>query len=265
MNLRSVHNLLAGIWFIYEIFIEELLPINIISVSKIVSPILGSILLAIGFYFLVFNRTEKKIKSIEEITTQDNLGNYLQVFFIMMIVDLEYYHPIGTWIELGLYGISFLLILVVLFKVRSIKRELQLGVIIGHLILGYFIFNWSKNNYVRHYGNEIIGSNWAKPNFTTKYIVKLSKSEDSNNEYMLPAIVTVFSESIESNHPQEDSRGQEYYESYDEKYIMLEKVFFNNGNYLTFEECDLEMGRKIYCTDQNDEDWYIELTKEKVK
>ena len=262
---RNLHNWAVGIWFIYEIFIESIFPKDIIEISKIISPILGSILLAIGFYYMIFNRTEKRIKKIEEITSQDNFDNYLKVFFIMMIMNLEYFHPIGTWIEIGFYGICLLLILVVLFKEWSSKKELFSIVIIGHLILGYCIFNWSKYKYVRHYGNEIIGSYWAKPNFTTKYIVKLSKSRDSNKEYTLPAIVTVFSETIDIDYGQEDRWGQEISESYDEEYIMLEKVFFNNGGYLTFEECDLEIGNKIYCIDQEDEGWYIELTKEKVK
>lgn len=273
MKLRSLHNWAVGIWFIYEIFIREMLPKNIVEVSNLVSPLWESILLCVGFYYLLFNQTEKKVKSIEEITTRDNLGNYLKVFFIMFIIHLKYLHPIVTWIKIGLYGICLLLILVVLIKILvvlikewSTKKEILSGVIVGHLILGYIIFNWSKNTYVGHYGNEIIGSYWAKPSFTTKYIVKLSKARDSNKEYALPGIVTVFSEWIESDYPQENEWGQEYYESYiEEEYILLEKVFFNNGGYLTFEECDLEMGVKIYCTDQNDEDWYIELTKEKVK
>ena len=45
LNLRDIHNWIVGIWFIYEIFLEVLLPGSMIQISKIISPIFGSILL----------------------------------------------------------------------------------------------------------------------------------------------------------------------------------------------------------------------------
>ena len=265
MNKRKIHNWLVGIWFLYEIFLESYLPANLLEHSKFISPIIGLLLLVISIYYLIRRQDENRNKTFDEITSQENLGNYLQLFFLLMFTGIDVYGSFGIWVKIGLYIIAMISIITVMIKEWTLKKELITGVIIGHIFLGYFLYSWTKNTYVRHYGNEIIGSYWAKPNFRTKYMVKLSKSSDSQKVYVLPAIVHVFSETYESDYPQEDRWGLEYYESYTEEYIILEKVFFNNGGYLTFDDCNLEFGEKIYCWDQDEGKWYIELTEEKVE
>lgn len=52
---------------------------------------------------------------------------------------------------------------------------------------------------------------------------------------------------------------------YDRKTYAVENVYFKNGGYLYFGSCDnLEYNDVVYCDDQNDKSWDIELTNYKT-
>ncbi len=265
MRKRDIHNLLVGMWFLYEIIIEGYLPDDLLEKSKFIAPILGLVLLSMSLHYLLRNRNENRNKTYEELISKENVGNYLQCFFLLLFTGIDVFIPFGIWVQIGMYIIALLLIITVLLKEWAFKKELISLVIVGHLFLGYILYIEIEKTYIRHYGNEIIGSYWAKPNFKAKYIVNLAKSSDLQKAHSLPAIIHVFKESHESDYPREDNWGQEYYESYTKEYIFLEKVFFNNGKYLTFDDCNLKMRNKSYCRDQDENEWLIELTEEKVE
>lgn len=264
MKIRTLHNWIVGFWLIYEIIISNYQPENVVAYSKIISPIVGSVLLFIGFFFLLYNQEEGRVKKINEVTNGNNFGNYMQVFLILWQLELEVLHPVGTWIQLGIYSICLVLVLLVIINEYKTHKEILPQIAFYHLFLVYFLFAWGKNTYVQHYGNEIIGSYWAKPNFSAKYYVKISENMRSGSKYSFPALLNVSSETVESDFAQENEWGQEFYEIYDEEYIMLKKVYLKNGGHLVFEDCDLEMETPIYCTDQNNKGWYITLTDKKI-
>ena len=102
-----------------------------------------------------------------------------------------------------------------------------------------------------------IGSVFEKQKYKTSVYVNLFPYNDESKNYRLKA-------DIESSMTFEELlRGDRYYK--------LEKIHFNNGGYITFDNIDwdkentLILNKQVYFRDDKDNSWYIELTKEKVK
>lgn len=54
-------------------------------------------------------------------------------------------------------------------------------------------------------------------------------------------------------------------EKINDDYYIVNNVYFKNGGYLYFEDCDyFKYGKKEYTCDQNGNGWYIELTNNKT-
>lgn len=273
MTIRNIHNWLVGIWFFYEIILKGLIPNSIIQNASLLSSLFGFILLIAGFYFLLFvrfefkHKTKIKLKTLEEIFSDDNIGNYLQVLFIIFAINLSDFHPLGTWTFIGLYGVCLILIFILIFKGWNLESGNGPIIIIFHLFIAYNMIKSIKNIYAMHYGSEIIGSFFEKPNFTAKYFVRISKSSNSDKEYVFPALVNVVTRAKYITYGGKDITGSDDTKEkiIEEKYIFLTKVFFQSNINLIFNECELETGEKVLCTDHNGKDWYIQLTSEKVK
>lgn len=255
--MRKIHNIAVGLYALYRIFLNDLVPDSGQEISSLLTAILGLTLIVGNLYYLFIDRETKRIKPFDTLTSKDNMGNYLQIWFLLFITSLDKIHPFGT-ISYLTVSLSLLLFCIWAITKDALRnRALVTGIIMGHAILGYCMYSWSKGTYVLHYGDEIIGSFWEKPNYKTKYLVKLYKG-DSDQFYTLPAQLHVFSETFE------DDYGDSY-QTWTEKFILVETVYFNNGEYLTFDDCNLNEGGRVFCIDQNDNEWYIELTKEKIK
>lgn len=137
----------------------------------------------------------------------------------MYCLNFTNFHPISTWIALGLYGICLIGIMFIIFKLWSLKSDVfRFNKIILFLILSFIIYNWGRNIFTIHYGNEIIGSYWSKSEFTTKYYVKLSNKIDSTKIYILPALVSYYSQILYDDYGDNSN-------SYTKKNIIIEKYF----------------------------------------
>lgn len=255
--MRKVHNIAVGLYAIYKFLLKDFIPENGQEISLTLIAIIGIVLIVCNLFFLFFDREAKTIKSFDSLTSTQNLGNYIQIWFLLLITNLDHLHPLGTIFYLSVTLSLLVLCFWTVMKDALKNQTLITGVIIGHAFLGYCMYNWSKGTYSRQYGDEIIGSFWEKPNYKAKYLVKLHQ-QDGDQVYTLPAQLHVFSETYEDDYG-------DGYQSWTERYIMVESVYFNNGGYLTFDACNLNEGGKVYCIDQNSNGWYIELTGEKVE
>lgn len=244
-------------YLVLKILSSEFIPVAYKNQTELTLSIIGLILMLIGLWNLF--TPEKRLRRIEEITTNDNIGAYFKIILLLSFTRLDSFGDIGT---IGYITMTLSLLVFCLFVVAReaiLTRTFVNGVIIGHVVFGYFLFNWSKNTYVRSYGNEIIGSFWEKPDYRTKYLLKVSESSDFSNSFTLQAQVHVSTIREESNNSQEDAFGNEYFETYSNKYIILEKIFWPKGGFLEFDDCDLQ--ETDYCRDKNGRYWYIKIEK----
>lgn len=265
LSKRNFHNLLVGTWFFLIIFLSEYLTEKTGFNFEIFSYTLGLILLFFSFYFLIYNREERRFKTLSEITTSDNIGNYLQYFFILYMQNFTYALPLVGVITICILSLTFLAIVAIIIKESIYNFSLLNLVIVGHLLLLYFLYSWTINNFRRNYGNEIIGSYWSKPEFEAKYYVDISRSSKSKKPRKVSAQLEVYSETIDDDYPTEDMYGNEFYKSSKENFVLLKNIQLDNGGTLEFEDCFLKLNRERSCIDVNGSYWYIFLTDEKIE
>lgn len=206
------------------------------------------------------------IKTKEEVTNISNLENYFMVLLIFFVsqFSFEYLKPAWSIIFIVLILTCILLCFRVLIWEGVERKNFFSPIIIGHVLIICMLFVWGKNSYIRSYGDEILGSYLEKFEYKTQYYVKVFPNTVDSKSYVLPADIHVYTES-EEGETMEDRFGQEHTETYTTKYIILDKVFWPNGGYLVFDDCQLEMGNQVSCSDQEGIEWYIELTNEKVQ
>jgi hypothetical protein len=206
------------------------------------------------------------IKTKEEFTNMSNIGNYFMVLLVLFVgqFSFDYLKPGGP-------AIFIVMILVcIIFCIRIIvwegleRKNFVSAITIGHALAVYLLFAWGKNSYIRSYGDEILGSYFEKSEYKTQYYVNVFPDDEDSKNYRLPADIHVYSET-EEGETSEDRFGQEHTETYTNKYIILDKAFWPNGGYLDFHDCQVEIGDKVLCSDQDGRNWYIELTNEKVR
>lgn len=103
-------------------------------------------------------------------------------------------------------------------------------------------------------GTEIPGSMFEKPAYDRKFYVNLFKDSDYSKNYRVVGDLHVFREC--------DGGGDE-----EECYSVgvVEKATFPNGGYITFDDCRVQLNKKIYCRDVDFNEWYVELTNVPVK
>lgn len=206
------------------------------------------------------------LKTKTEFTSIDNSINYFIIFVILLIGQhsFDYLNPLGPLIILGLLSVIILFCVYILIMEFLKFKGIVLNIILGHIFLIYAFFSWGKNSYIRNFGDEIIGSYFEKSEYTTKYYVNVFENEDRAKNYRLPAEIHIYIET-DSEDVEDDRFGYSSSRSYSEKHIVLKKIFWPNGGFSYFDDCDLELEHKILCTDQNDNELYIELTNQKVK
>ncbi|HNW91050.1 MAG TPA: hypothetical protein PK664_05685 [Paludibacteraceae bacterium] len=254
--MRTTHNIAVCVYGLFLIFLKDYIPDYLKEGSSILFAILGLLLIIGNLFFLFYDYDAKEVKSFEKIASTQNGGNYLEVCFLIFITDTDPIHPFGTIVFLTITIFLLMFCFWAILRDMIIKKVFISLVIVAHLIFGYFMFSKSKWSFTRYYGNEIIGSFWAKSDYRTIYLVKLYKG-DSNKFYPLPALLHVYSED------NEDDFGYGY-QMWTEKNVSVEYVFFSNGGYLIFDDCNLYPNNKEYCIDQNGSSWYIELTEKKL-
>lgn len=258
MNRKmSIYNWAIIVYFVLKILVPEILPDSHKSRTEIALSTIGFVLIIFGLWSLF--TSNNRPRQISEITTNENIGPYFKLILLLSFTRLDSLGSSGPIVYMTITLSLLLFCIFIILKDALLTKTLVNGVIIGHIVFGYFLYNWSKGTFVRNYGNEIIGSFWERPDYRTKYLVEVSRNSDFTNAYTLQAQVHVSTVLEESDYPQEDAYGNDYFESYTRKYIIIEKVFWPNGGVSEFDFCDLEDSN--YCVDQNDNWWYIKIDK----
>ncbi len=205
-------------------------------------------------------------KKKEDYTNMSNIGNYLMVLLIFNVgqFSFDYMKPMGPTIFIIMNLVCIIFCIRILFWEGLERKNFVSEITIGHALAISLLFSWGKNTYIRSYGNEIIGSYFEKSEYKTQYYVNVFPDDEESKNCRLPATIHVYSET-EEGEPSEDSMGIEHTKTYITKYITVDQVFWPNGGYLHFDDCQLELGDKVLCSDQEGRSWYIELTNEKVQ
>jgi hypothetical protein len=224
--------------------------------------IYGLGLLGWALIVLYQSRSDKSTNLLDHLVSERSFGPYFSLWIILLTNPFNVFKwssSIYIFISLVLVAISCYAIIRDIYT----SRKLFTTAVIGHVFFCYCLLHWSKNAYINEWGNTQIGSYWEKESYTAKYLVKISKSETAK-EYSLPAIIYVSSEWGESPYPSEDMMGIEYFETFENRRIYLERVFFSGAGYLEFDDCILEVGKKSFCIDREGGRWNIELTNEQL-
>ena len=202
-------------------------------------------------------------KSTFEITQMDNIGLYLLGLLILIVgqYSFDFLKPVGPIIFISIIICCFLYCLKIILWDK--KKNSISAVAISHIVLIYVLYGIGKNTYIRSYGNQIIGSYFEKPEYRTKYYIKVSKDDAFNKFHLLPAEIHVFS-STEEGETTEDRYGLEHIELFSKKRIVIEKAYWPKGGYLKLSDCEIEVGDISNCYDQDENEWYIELTNQKI-
>jgi hypothetical protein len=98
------------------------------------------------------------------------------------------------------------------------------------------------------FSNEIPGDWLEKNNYKTTIDLNLFKNSGDSKNYHVKGEIEVSTEC----------------ESYDEKDYcgklrLLKKAIFPDAGYITFDDCEIELGKKFNCFDDKGEYWYIEV------
>lgn len=250
-----------------HIFVIDLLPETIKPTLQVIFPVVFIFLIIwgmINIFVVLLDRSvlhgkmyySIRLVKTDELIDSPNFNEYTKLFFLFFAGQhsFDFFQFSGFVIYLSLAFFLIASCFIVLH--RDYKRNRTWTTTrIGNLFLVICLLVWSKNTYSRIDGDESIGSFFEKPEYRTKYYVNLFPEASKSKNYRLAAEIHVYEES------DEDYEGN----SHAYKVISIEKVYFNNGGFLYFDDCLVEFGEKTYCIDQNGKGWYIELTNLKVK
>jgi len=253
LSKRNIHNIFVSVWFICLFFILDITDETKILINYFLL-ISGIILLGFSFYYAIRNREENRIKTFEEIISQNNIDNCGQVAIIYIFLSLYIGGFFGGYTYLALILFAILITIFVIYKKWKLSNEFYSSNNILNWILLIILIFLMKDFLIEHFGNEKIGSYFSKPDFEAKYLIRLSKTEDFKNAIDAHGIIQVTKE----NYPAETEDGVGVVET--EIVIKLKEALLINGQTLEFDECIVDFGSRNRCSDQNESEWYIELT-----
>ena len=244
-------------WIIVGIGFVVLLATKNVLIKNIYSYIAELFVLWTLIYVIILIKETDKEKFISQ-----NLGEiatqYLILFFLFLSLrgNIESNISFQIYLVFSILSISFLIIY--LYKcIKTIKGIKY--ILIGLAFFTYCIFIWNNSIYIELYGNEIIGSFFEKSEYRTQYYVNLHRNQYTNNPYRLVADIYVHTIETGWDYDFVNDDARTTYA----KVIELEKIYFPNGGYLHFEETYIEIKKKNRVSDQNMQNWYVELTDNK--
>lgn len=188
-------------------------------------------------------------------------GKSAQLFSIYFIISLICNQvAFKSWMPYSMIVLLILLTIAIIIAFGLLLIELKesgiinTGALLGDLLMiGIFFFGF-YHAYTKNFGSEIIGSFFEKHEYKTQYYVNLFADKGYAKNYRVVADVHVYSTTEEDGE-----------DTYTTKHIVIERVYWPNGGYSIFDDCELESGDNGYCTDNDDRTWYIELTNKKPK
>ena len=258
----KAHGWIIGIVIVFDLFISDFLPKELKSGFEVIQLIAYIALIIWSIINLIVVNDARRIiggtlhylprtTTIDELIERPNFNEYFKLFILLCIGQYSFdsFKIIGLLLYLAFAFFLIVISLLVIYRDYKKKRTYT-TTILGNLFLVVCLLLCSKSTYSRIEGDEIIDSFFEKPEYRAKYYVNLFSETSKSKNYRLVADVHVYQETEEGY----DDKSHTY------KVISIERVYFNNGGYLYFDDCLAKIGEKTYCTDQNGKDWYIELT-----
>lgn len=261
-KLDKAHNLFVILLLLLDFSLSEIFAVELGQEIKVIKFALYLFLILWGTFnlFVCFGYDKGvsrfKVMRLSELVEEPRTAEYIKIFFLLWAGQFSFD-------TLEIYGLVVFLALTSSYIILSLavilydfkKTKTWTTSILGHLILVGCLLIWSKNTYTRINGDEVIGSFFEKSEYRTQYYAILTPETNSSKNYKLKADIWVFNETSQ------DYEGR----SYTYKVIMVEKVYFKNGGYVYFDDCQVDLNKKEYCIDQNSRGWYIQLTNTKVE
>ena len=188
---------------------------------------------------------------------------YLLAWFINIPVELfKVFRCYRKWHEVYWEEFKSHLNLFKVFKKQDLKNKKEpeqvtitrILIVFGILGILYSIIPYTP------IANETMGSIFEKEKYTNYYYVNMFTDIDESKNYKVKAEIVSFKNTYEYDDDKETIR--EYHVS---------KVLWPNGgcssfDYLNWDEDNsLSVGKKVYIKDEDDKEWYIELTNQKIE
>lgn len=141
------------------------------------------------------------------------------------------------------------------------------GVLLCEILLVLGVLSWPF--VFRHFENTNIGSFLEKETYREQYYVYIRNNDQQSKSYRCKADIYRGC----YGYPSYTDEGEETFVMQGNGYF-LEKVYWNNGGYLTFTNNELPEiissariypGKETLVTDYHDDEYYVTLTTEKVR
>lgn len=243
--------------FIIRLFIFRL-PIEYIIFYQIVV-----IMVLIGtIYIEICKENSSSFKAFNEVLDLKGI-NVLPSLFCLYLLYLHFIHKYLTFAQVGIYGIALLItIRYVLARYRiteknTADRGFSLGIATSALLL-LGVFRATTYNY----GKAELGSIFSKNEFTAIYYADVEGPYFEGKAQVL-IYVNGF-QTIGDHYPTDDYIGESYASS-NYANIRIVSIYDDKKEIIKFKDCRTLEDQEALCYDENDGEWRIEISDEKVE
>lgn len=286
MNIRLLHNIFVGIWvviFFISLFIPELRSVFIFKMLAW----LWIPLFIFSLFFIAWDNELGKLKLYVEVVSKGNIMNFLQAFLLFKLQIVSSIGLEGFWFIFGLHIVLLILVLFLVYKEFNKKDKFNSGAVIGFCFLIYFITVSFIPMALVLFGNERVGSYWAKPSFSleSKVIVykadmdtggSIKKTAFLKDYYYSDfkgfkpvgeplkgvALIDVDKNVISESYPGLDMYGIEHDRYQRTDVFIMHLISINvNDKEIVFNQSPVHMGLNL-CIDKTKTYWFIEIIEE---
>lgn len=293
LNLSLIQNTDAKIYSAFVLILLTMLSRYFIEYEirksyDFYTPITYLLIIA-WFYYSIFFKVRFDEEKNVKIVIKRKLKDYSETGWLFLGIGILTFFSYQTFFIFGKVGVLFSLLLITVTAIGSAvvfaygiskSNRSDLFMYIGSIgfsvvITLYIYFIPWKYTFCYEFGIKEIGNYFEKHTYEAKYLILLKKVSKNHNStlknYSLVADILVskdFSQ-FDSDDTETDFKGYSYETSktLENRYVQIKKVYFNNGGYLIFNNCLIELKGSDFnvCTDQNGREWEIELTNVKIK
>lgn len=119
-------------------------------------------------------------------------------------------------------------------------RTKTIGTAVFLLIAGYFLASWL-------FSSTIPGHWFEKGNYEAQIYVNIFPENNASKNYRIIGDIERATDC--------PGEGHDCYSWY-----ILKRATFPNTGYIEFDDCEVKLNKKVYCTESNGAGWDIELT-----
>lgn len=165
-----------------------------------------------------------------------------------------------------LIALPFIIEIIKIDNRKGLKDDMFLEFRKNKLIMFYFLIFGLSFLFYSTYSNTQIGSLFEGSDYQEKYWVNLFQNTENAKNYRVIADITATLSCTEGEPIDYDPFGERGESSKCDRVYIINKAYFNNGGFITFEsendnaDYSLKLNKKIFITDDNGKEWYVELT-----